>query len=276
MALLPVDFQFSQSSLQDYTDCPRRFLLRHLLRVTWPALEAEPVLENELAMQRGAQFHSLVQQHLLGIPAEILTLLSQEEALSRGWQAYLSFTPAILKGARFPEITLSAPLLRYRLLAKYDLLVISQSGQVVIYDWKTSAKKPRRQSLLGRMQTRVYPYLLVQAGAFLNQGIPFQPEQVEMVYWFTEAPAEPEVIAYSAEQYQKDGQYLESLAGEIAGLEQDAFNLTPLEERCRFCTYRSLCERGVSAGSLDAAGDGEVETSQGEDFNFEQIAEIAF
>jgi CRISPR/Cas system-associated exonuclease Cas4 (RecB family) len=146
----------------------------------------------------------------------------------------------------------------------------------VIYDWKTSAKKTRRQYLLGRMQTRVYPYLLVQASAFLNQAIPFRPDQVEMIYWFTEAPAEPEVIAYSAEQYQKDGEYLEALAGEIAGLKQDDFNLTPHEERCSFCTYRSLCERGVTAGVLGAAGDGEVETSESEDFNFEQIAEIAF
>ena len=122
--LLPLDFQFSQSNLQDYVDCPQRFLLRHLLKVAWPALEAEPVVENELAMQRGTQFHSLVQQHLLGIPEDCLTLLAQEEALSRWWQAYLSSIPAVLKGVRFPETTLSAPLQRYRLLAKYDLLVL--------------------------------------------------------------------------------------------------------------------------------------------------------
>jgi CRISPR/Cas system-associated exonuclease Cas4 (RecB family) len=274
--LVPLDFQFSQSNLQDYTDCPQRFLLRHLLKVAWPALEAEPVLENELAMQRGAQFHSLVQQHLLGIPEDCLTLLAQEEALSRWWQAYLSSIPAALKGVRFPEITLSAPLQQHRLLAKFDLLVILPEGRAVIYDWKTSAKKTRRQYLLGRMQTRVYLYLLVQASAFLNHGIPFRPDQVEMIYWFTEAPAEPEAIAYTAEQYQKDGEYLESLAGEIASLKQDDFTLTPHEERCSFCTYRSLCERGVTAGILSAAGDGEVETSEIEDFNFEQIAEIAF
>jgi CRISPR/Cas system-associated exonuclease Cas4 (RecB family) len=276
---VPPDFQFNQSNLQDYVDCPQRFLLRHLLKVAWPALEAEPVLENELAMQRGAQFHSLVQQHLLGIPEDSLTLLAQEEALSRWWQAYLSSIPTTLKGVRLPEMTLSAPLQRYRLLAKYDLLVLpteGSGGRAVIYDWKTSAKKTRRQYLLGRMQTRVYPYLLVQASAFLNQGIPFRPDQVEMIYWYAEAPIEPEVIAYSQEQFQKDSKYLEALAGEIAGLKQDDFNLTPHEERCGFCTYRSLCERGVSASILGAAGDGEVETSEVEDFNFEQIAEIVF
>jgi len=287
---LPLDFQFSQSSLQDFTDCSRRFLLRHLLKIAWPALEAEPVLDNERAMQRGAQFHSLVQQHLLGIPAENLTLLAHEEALSRWWQAYLTAIPSILKGSHYPEITLSAPLLRYRLLAKYDLLLIlpdpthgSLPGDVqkgnaraVIYDWKTSAKKPRRSFLLEHLQTRVYRYLLVQAGAFLNHGIPFQPDQVEMVYWFTEAPMEPEVIAYSAEQYQNDGEYLAALAGGIAGMKQEEFTLTPHLERCRFCTYRSLCERGVAAGSQDTAGEEEAATSPDDGFNFEQIAEIAF
>ncbi|MCS3830868.1 hypothetical protein GGP91_002962, partial [Salinibacter ruber] len=29
-SLLPEDFQFSQGSLQDFDDCPRRFLLRHI------------------------------------------------------------------------------------------------------------------------------------------------------------------------------------------------------------------------------------------------------
>ena len=272
----PPDFQFSQSNLQDYVDCPRRFLLRHLLKVAWPALEAEPVLENEQAMQRGAQFHGLVQQHLLGIPADSLTRLAQEEALSRWWQAYLSSNPAGTQGVRFPELALSAPLQSYRLLAKYDLLLILPEGRAVIYDWKTSAKKPRRQSLLGRMQTRVYPYLLVQASAFLNQGIPFRPDQVEMIYWFTEAPHEPEVIAYSEDQCQKDGAYLEALVGEIAGLKQEELNLTQHEERCAFCTYRSLCERGVKAGALGAGEDGDGETSEVEELNFEQIAEIAF
>ena len=29
-SILPVNFTFSQSSLQDYTDCPRRFQLRYI------------------------------------------------------------------------------------------------------------------------------------------------------------------------------------------------------------------------------------------------------
>ena len=44
---LPPTFQFSQNSLQDYVDCPRRFQLRYLLRQPWPAVESEPLSEYE-------------------------------------------------------------------------------------------------------------------------------------------------------------------------------------------------------------------------------------
>jgi hypothetical protein len=37
----------SQSSLQDYNDCPRRFELRYLQQLAYPAIETEPALENE-------------------------------------------------------------------------------------------------------------------------------------------------------------------------------------------------------------------------------------
>ena len=47
MSLLPPGFQFSQRSLQDYVDCRRRFELRYLQNLAWPAVEAEPHLEQE-------------------------------------------------------------------------------------------------------------------------------------------------------------------------------------------------------------------------------------
>ena len=69
---LPVDFHFSQASLQDYVECRRRFQLRYLVKLAWPAVEAEPVLENERQIQIGGQFHRLIQQYLVGIDVEHL------------------------------------------------------------------------------------------------------------------------------------------------------------------------------------------------------------
>ena len=64
---LPPDFHFSQGNLQDYSDCPRRFQLRYLLELAWPAVEAEPADEFETRIRDGEAFHRMVQQHVLGV-----------------------------------------------------------------------------------------------------------------------------------------------------------------------------------------------------------------
>ncbi|MBA4379648.1 MAG: hypothetical protein C0393_03000 [Anaerolinea sp.] len=71
---IPTPFTFSQSSLQDYADCPRRFQLRYIEELAWPAVESEPALENERHQQEGLFFHRLVQQRLVGLPVEKLGL----------------------------------------------------------------------------------------------------------------------------------------------------------------------------------------------------------
>jgi PD-(D/E)XK nuclease superfamily len=221
---LPPDFQFSQGGLQDFVECRRRFQLRYLLRQSWPAVPSEPVLEMERYMQQGARFHRLLQQHRLGLPVERLAPLAQEQDLSRWWENYLHFSQGgglqALAGEEaryYPEITLVAPLGPFRLLAKLDLLAVTPQGHALILDWKTSRKRPRRLWLAERLQTRVYPYLLTQAGAFLNAGTPFQPEQVEMVYWFADFPDQPERFPYTASAFQADLDYLAEMVASTAG-----------------------------------------------------------
>jgi hypothetical protein len=87
---LPIDFHFSQGSLQDYVDCPRRFQLRHLIRLAWPAVIAEPPLDNERFMKQGAAFHRLLQQHLLGVPCERIESMQMDPELRQWWENYLS------------------------------------------------------------------------------------------------------------------------------------------------------------------------------------------
>jgi hypothetical protein len=274
---LPADFQFSQGSLQDYVDCPRRFQLRYLLRLAWPAVEVEPVLENERHLRQGAAFHRLVHQHVLGLAPESLSSMVTDKDLDRWWHNCLNSAPADLAELRYPEVVLSAPVSGHRLVAKYDLIAVGPGQRSTILDWKTSRKRPRRKWLAPRLQTRVYPYLLVRAGSHLNEGKPFQPEQVEMVYWFANFPEDPERFPYDAVQYDADSDYLASLIEEIKNLGENDFPLTTKERRCRYCPYRSLCRRGVRAGPFDEA---ESEPEEGDDFgialDFEQIAEIEY
>jgi CRISPR/Cas system-associated exonuclease Cas4 (RecB family) len=265
----------SQSSLQDYVDCPRRFQLRYVERLSYPAIESEPTLENERHQQEGEYFHRLVQQYLIGIPAEQIAKLANTANLQRWWENFIvdqDLQTFKELGGLLPEATLSAPFSNYRLLAKYDLIAI-ENGKATIYDWKTYRKRPRNEFLSARMQTRVYRALLVYAGAHLNNGQPFKPEQVEMVYWFADFPNEPARFTYTSAQYKRDWDTLVKLADEIHNA--SSYPLTDDRTKCSYCPYRSYCDRGVRAGDLDQA-EAETEAEELFDVNFEQIGEIAF
>jgi CRISPR/Cas system-associated exonuclease Cas4 (RecB family) len=273
----------SQSSLQDYVDCARRFQLRYLERLSYPAIESEPALENEQHQREGEFFHRLAQQYLIGIPSEQVSKLANTPNLKRWWE---NFSNALdLSGFKnltglYPEATLSAPLGNFRLLAKYDLIAIREN-KATIYDWKTYRKRPRNEWLAARMQTRVYRALLVHAGAHLNNGRPFEPEQIEMVYWFADFPNDPARFAYTSAQYKRDWDLLEKLSDEIQTAlrqAQDSASRYPLTDdatRCLYCPYRSYCERGVRAGEADQA-EAETEAEELFDVNFEQVGEISF
>jgi CRISPR/Cas system-associated exonuclease Cas4 (RecB family) len=265
----------SQSSLQDYVDCPRRFQLRYLERLSYPAVESEPALENEKHQQEGEYFHRLLQQSLIGIPNEQVGKFANTANLQRWWENFLGSKDLVqlINNARlYTETTLSAPLGNFRLVAKYDLIAVND-GKATIYDWKTYRKRPRNEWLSARLQTRVYRALLVHAGAHLNGKQPFEPEQIEMVYWFADFPEEPARLAYTSAQYKRDWDTLLKLAEEVKNA--SSYPLTEDRQKCVFCPYRSYCERGAQAGNMDQA-EAEMEAEELFDVNFEQIGEIAF
>jgi CRISPR/Cas system-associated exonuclease Cas4 (RecB family) len=271
---LPPAFQFSQQSLQDYADCPRRFQLKYVLGQQWPAVEAEPITRHERFIEQGAEFHLLIQRHLLGIPAEKLT--PRDPVLARWWDAYLRYPPPDLSATqRMPEILLSTPLGGQRLMARFDLLAIEPGVRAVIVDWKTTRHRTDHRVLAGRLQTKVYPFVLVEAGTYLF-GKRIEPEQVSLTYWFAEAPQHPETFHYETAQHEDNRAYLTQLIAEVIGNKQGVWPLTADTDHCRYCLYRSLCERGERAGYMD---EGELDNEEDE-FNFEfdlgSAEEIAF
>lgn len=270
---LPKPFTFSQSSLQDYFDCPRRFELRYIEKLDWPAEEAEPALENERRLQEGNFFHRLAQQFFLGLPADRLSRLASSPNLSRWWDNFQKDFRSLGDFENLhPEVVLSAPIRDHRLIAKFDLLAV-RDGKAIIYDWKTYHKRPKNEWMAVRMQTRVYRYLLAVAGQSLNGGKSFSPDSVEMIYWYTDFPSEPATLRYDESAYKRDQSAFEKLVSEIEAREK--FELTEDEGKCRFCSYRSYCKRGAVAGDWrDAEADSEAYESF--DINFEQVAEIAF
>ncbi len=280
--MLSAGFTFSQSSLQDYAACPRRFRLRYLEGLEYPALESEPSEIYERHVREGQHFHRMAQQVLLGIPEQKVARSTGSPDLERWWQAFSSFYHTELFNAQelLPEVSLAAPLGRTRLLAKFDLLAADGDGRLRIYDWKTYRKRPREDRLAGRWQTRVYRALLVRAGAQFNGGNPVLPESCEMVYWFSNFPAKPARFQYTEAQFQLDWAALEKLVAEImaaaAQKDQDrSFPLTDDQEQCAYCQYRSYCSRGVQAGDVELI-EAEGLSEETFDLDFDQIGEIAF
>ena len=284
MSLLPDGFSFSQASLQDFEVCRRRFYLRYVLGLRWPASPAEPIDEHERRVRMGTEFHRLAQQHLLGVPVERLASSSREPELEEWWQSYLTTDPVAKysesdgRATIRTEVSLMAPLAGYRLMARYDVLVVSPGDRAVVLDWKTSDRPPNGVWLRERLQSRVYPYVLVAAGAHLNAGEPIEPRTVDMVYWYPCFPDQAVRLPYSSPQHEENQRYLIDLVTTIAELGEDAFVRSDDERVCLYCSYRSYCDRGERAGDLFESPDELDLAADPDDFDLdlEQIAEIEF
>lgn len=290
---LPPGFAFSQSSLQAHEDCPRRFWLAFVRQLPWPAVEASPVQEHEQLMRLGAAFHRLIERCEIGLDANVLGA-GLEPPLSDWFDAYLQHRPADLP-SEFVEVerTLSLPLSTPQapgvlLAAKYDLIAAERDGRVVIVDWKSTRRRTDPGVLRQRIQTIVYPFVLVEASARLPFG-PLRPEQVEMRYWFTAAPGQPVTFRYDAAQHEANRRRIQQIIQQIVqpihnGASEADFPKVPDSEInrkrfCNYCIYRSRCGRGQAAGELDAADDAEefffVDAASLE-FTLDDVAELAF
>lgn len=266
------DFVFSQSALEAYRDCPRRFQLRFLNQLQWPGLETEDALEHEAQMERGEEFHKLLHMHALGVSSMAIEGTIRDVEIRSWWEKYLGWQKENLPGPRWAEINLTMPIGQSLLTAKYDVIAKRANGGFLIVDWK-SGRVEAKSRLARRLQTSVYPLVLARAGESLNNGVPIPPEQIQMIYWFAQT-GETVEFDTSSEQIAETETRLIATVDEIAA--RFEFPMTNDERRCRFCVYRSLCERGREAAAMDESSDNEVDDDESPDINLDDIDEIAF
>jgi CRISPR/Cas system-associated exonuclease Cas4 (RecB family) len=267
---LSAPFTFSQSSLQDYTDCPRRFQLRYIDKVQWPAVETAPLLENERRQVEGQIFHRMAQQYFIGLPEEKITVLASTENRKRWWENFLTHGPKRTSRLNFTELSLGSRIGKHRIIAKYDLVVVKPEATITIYDWKTYHKRPKRIWMADRYQTRVYLSLLHRSREkFFTLGNP-QLGNIEMIYWYAEFPGKPEIFNYQDTQASQTWKALEELVNEIDT--KQSFPMTENENLCSFCVFRSYCDRGINAGEVDDIDIVPII----DDIDLEQIQEIEF
>jgi CRISPR/Cas system-associated exonuclease Cas4 (RecB family) len=278
--LLPSNFTYNQSNLQDFLECRRRFYLRYVMRLRWPAVQSEPFLENEKLLQQGTIFHRAAHQYFLGINQERIAEMFKEDPLRTWWREFLDFirNPELQSPNTmiFPEHILSAGVAGRRIAAKYDLICFTPDQKVLIFDWKTSRSMPRHQWLADRMQTVIYPYLAALSMEGLLDNKPIDPEQIKIVYWFAAYPNDPQTFHYNLHEHSRAKNKLSDMIALIDRLldveNERSFPLTENERKCAFCEYRSLCDRGIQAGSSTEFN--LLEEQEEIEFDFDQITEL--
>jgi hypothetical protein len=263
--MIDASFLFSQHSLGDFADCPRRFYLRYIAKQEWPLIEAPQAgLGDALAyreyLRKGAVLHQWIERFWLGLATPDAAIAAEDDEMRLWWARFLASDFSALPPLRLPELALVAPLGRYRLYARFDLLAHGDAdANLAIVDWKTlRGERAAAKSFLGkRLQTRAYLYVLATAGAPFNEGRAPDPERCTMRYWLANFPDAPWVtIDYSPRELEQDRAKLSALVDDIASRTTPAaFELTTDVRQCAACTYRTLCKRDgaapVDAGDLD-------------------------
>jgi len=245
----PRGFRFSQTNLDIFGQCRRRFFLRYVRRMDWPAAVTVAAEHWEEALERGQLFHQIVQQHALGIEVEEMVRQSEDALLRQWWRNYVEQPPTgIPAGEILSEISLVVAVGQYRLLAKFDRLVFARDGQIFICDWKTGRQQPVAEKYEHHWQTLVYHYVLVEGAGALTEARQIAPEEVTLVYWHAGFPEHNLTISYSPEQHRAAREQIEEVVATISALEgEDDFPKTEQLELCQRCEYRSYCERGREA-----------------------------
>lgn len=247
MSALPAYFRFSQSSLSTFAECQRRFWLRYVRRIEWPAPLTDQLDEWEKAIARGQLFHHWAQQDGLGLAVDEWALTHEDERLVQWWKNYRHHPPqGFPSGTVFSEVQLSLPLGAYRVVAKFDRVVCADDGRVFIVDWKTGRRKPQQLEYVANWQTLVYRYVMAEAGVELNGGRAIEPEQITLLYWHAQYPDALEPISYSAQEHERAREDLLKAMQAIAARKavEDDFPQTEDWGACKRCVYSALCERG--------------------------------
>lgn len=232
--------------LETFQICQRRFQLRYIEAVPWPAYFLGT--EAEEARRLGEKFHQMLERYFLGLPEAITSELEPE--LTRWWQAFLDWEPALPAGRRFPEFTLTVPLGSHFISGRMDLLVVAKNS-IHIYDWKTGMPPPSKEQLWQDIQTRLY--LTLAAAGVEAMGSSARPEAVSLTYWYSSDPPTAVILNYGDERHQhfwhgfrENVVQLDSMLA-ISG----KWPLTQDLSHCRRCPYQIICRRGT--GSLDLA-----------------------
>lgn len=236
----------TQTQISAYERCKRFYYLKMIRKLVWPVETGRP--EN---IREGEDFHLLVQQLILGFPPEMLIIPEKNEDVKRWLETYLKEKPLGKPEHIFAEKEVSASFADVLWLGKFDALAIEED-RLIIFDWKTGKAKPDPEHYRGSPQTRLYRFLAKTCSPRLIGAAPrpIPAENIEMVYWFPEHPAQTIRLPYSEEAYRQDMTYLKTRAHEMSSANEADFPMTEKTRQCEHCSYRTYCFPGQFRAEL--------------------------
>lgn len=268
----------NQSSLQDLIECPRRFQLRTIDQLSWPASLGEPLSKYEHLIEIGNHFHTLCHRFFTGIDSDTLTESISDPDLLKLWKGFSPLGDELIKFRSYPEIVLATSVDEIKITAKFDLILREDDSSIRIYDWKTSANTPAKTILASRAQTILYPFLLVEAGKNLVDLPTISPSELSMIYFYPLSPEDEIVFNYSSSKHQENEKQIIQWINEIKKLSSidGPYPLTENLSHCKSCVYRAICDRGISAADVNELEDIEQEDLSNSHFDLGQIIEIDY
>ncbi len=244
-----------QSALAAFQVCPRRFQLRYILKLAWPSAPLDR--RQSQAVERGRQFHRLIEQRFLGVPVEEEAIA--DDVVRDWWARFADSDMALADGRRWPEHRLTIPVGENFLSGRFDLLIVGEErGEPFahLFDWKTS--KPRAISdLEAAWQTRLYLALLAEGGRALSEeGRPIAADRIKMTYWYTREADHPRVLAYNEARHRENWSGIGDVAAQIEAYKgADVWPLTEDWRRCRGCPYQVYCGRQEAGAAANEASE---------------------
>lgn len=255
---------FSQNSLEIFSKCRLRFKKRYVDGLLWQNHE---ISENNHA-EKGRLFHLLAYRYFMGLDdsfADEKNEYSDIKVWQKRLKDYILINP---NNTYYPEFELKLEQGNMRLQAKYDLIMVDAENRAVIYDWKVQEKQIKPKTAEQAFQTRVYMYLLAKVGDIIN-GKPIKPDNITMVYWQANHPANPVKIEYSQEFFKKDEEFLKEEIKKILNCNFDSSKLKTKDEKvCRFCEFCSICNGFDSEEVTDGETEFDIEWNQVEEIEF--------
>jgi hypothetical protein len=134
-------------------------------------------------------------------------LVASDPDLQRYFAAYERQPPLTIAGDSQAEYPLAAAVQGFQLYGVPDLLV-RNSQQAQMVDWKTYRQPRQREDLEPDWQTQLYLFLL-------KETLDYPAEALSMVYWFAEAPEGSVAIAYNTALHQQVGHRITELLTQL-------------------------------------------------------------